>query len=473
MPTIMALAALIAIMSARAPGAEAGKAVGSDWNSVPDLLKRIAVPIFRQQDFDIKSHGAKGNGTDDDLPALKAAIEACTKAGGGRVIVPPGKYLLHGPIHLKSGVNLHLAAGAMLRFSGEPDHFLPTVETRWEGTLMHGYSPMIYANGAKDIGITGKGVIDGGGDKVFAKWAGRQKADQQNLRRMGAEGTPLDQRRFGKGHWLRPSLVQPFRCQRVLIEGVTLRNGAFWMLHPVLCSDATVRKVRIESPRINNDGCDPDSCERVLIEDCVFRTGDDAIAIKAGRDDDGRKLARPTRDVVIRRCDISSHNGIAIGSEMSGGVHRVFIEDCTIRKAGGSGSGSGAAVFLKATRDRGGVIEGIRVRRLTIDRAKRAVLRIDPSFNHGYRGTNHPTVVRNVLVEDVTCRKAEKFAIHIAGFADMPVQDVTIARMTVDAAETPLLIRHAKGLRFEEVLVNGKPLQVPAATPQGKAGKAE
>lgn len=433
------------------------------WADVPAILARIRPPEFPARDFNILDQGVRSDGSEDSLPAIQAAIEACAAAGGGRVLVPPGEYLLNGPVHLRSRVNLHVSEGATLRFSGEPAHFLPAVLTRWEGTILYNYSPLIYARDEENIAITGGGVIDGNARRVFSSWGvgdpKPQKAAQERSRQLGADGTAFGLRRFGEGSYLRPAAIQPFECRNVLIEGITVRDAPFWVIHPVFCANVTVRRVTVDSRYVNNDGCDPDSCTDVLIEDCVFLTGDDGIAIKAGRGADAWSDGRATENLIIRNCVFRSDiNALCVGSEMSAGVRNVFMEDCRV-DAGES------CVYFKSNADRGGFIANVHVRRVHIAESRAAVVRFETNY-HGYRGGNAPSVYRDFVLEDITCEAASHYGIYAEGTSESPVERVILRNVSIHQALEPVFLRHVSALRLENVRVNGVVLPVtPQETP--------
>jgi polygalacturonase len=379
------------------------------------------------------------------------------------VNVPAGTFLLNGPIHLQSYVDLHLADGAVLLFSGKPEHFLPVVLTRWEGTIIFNYSPMIYARGAENIAVTGKGVIDGNARLNFRSWATGvsklQDRAQELSRQMGAAGAPIAERKFGEGSFLRPSMIEPYECRNVLIEGITVKDSPFWVIHPTFCTNLTVRGATVDSLLINNDGCDPDSCTDVLIENCRFHTGDDGIAIKAGRDADAWRDGRMTQNVIIRNCFFQSKiNSLCIGSEMSAGVRHVFMEDCRVEECD-------SCLYFKSNADRGGQIENVRVRRVDIGLSRAAVIRFETNY-HGYRGGHAPTVYSDFVIENVTCADAANYAVFIEGTAESPIEQVLLRNVTVARAREPLFVRNATTIRMENVRVNGRTLpENPPMTP--------
>lgn len=437
------------------------------WAPVARILERITPPEFEDRDFDVTAFGAVEGGTEDARPGIDAAIRAANEAGGGRVVIPPGKWYSKGPIHLQSNIDLHVSKGAVLRFSGDPADYLPAVLTRWEGTELYNYSPLIYAYQAVNVALTGGGIIEGSGGEVFAGWRERQKAAQDRLREMGASSVPVYARQFGAGDYLRPSMIQFYSCDNVLVEGVTVRDSPMWVVHVVYSYNVIVRGITVQSPRLNNDGIGVDSSADVLIEGNDLTTGDDSIVIKSGRDQDGWRVGRPAENVVIRNNRLQGYNGLVIGSEMSGGVRNVFMEDNELGDVL-------AAIYLKANPDRGGAIERVRVRDIEVARAE-VLLRLETNYA-GYRGGSHPPRFRDLLFENISARTAGT-AIQAVGTDEEPITRVVVRQMNVDRAEHPLVVEHVEGLVLEDVYVNGQPLTAdqgridrgPAAGEQGGA----
>lgn len=407
-------------------------------------------PAIPATDFPARSFGTVGDGDVDDLPALSRAIRAAHEAGGGRVVVEAGTYRLAGPLVLLSSVELHITDGATLSFSPDPAHYLPPVLTRWEGTMAFGHSPLIYADHATDIALTGAGTIDGNGGEVFAGWRPLQAADQRALREMGGSNhVPLHNRVFGGGHFLRPSMIQFVGCERVKIAGITIVDSPFWVVHPVFCRYFHVTGVTIDSMRLNNDGVDPDSSSHVLIELSRFRTGDDAVAIKSGRDHDGRRIAVRSEHIVVRNCDFQVvHNGVAIGSEMSGGARNIHVHDCRI------GDGRNL-IYFKSNLDRGGIIEDVHVRDIVVDSASVSLVRFMTNY-HSWRGEHFPPVFRRFLVENVSCRSAPGIGIWAEGHAEAPLQDVVLRNITIEETPRPLRLRPGDDVTLENVRANGR-----------------
>jgi polygalacturonase len=413
------------------------------------VIARIRPPRFPGRDFDVCGYGASGDGKTDCRAAFAKAIAECNKAGGGRVVVPAGTYLSNGPINLLSNVNLHVAEGATIRFGTNPADYLPCVLVRWESTRCYNYSPLVYAYKQKNIAITGAGTLDGQAQTFWSKWKSGQTPDQDALREMGAKGVPVEQRRFGSGHYLRPCMCEPYDCRNILIEGVTMMRSPFWTMHPVFCTNVTVRRVHVLPGTTNDDGCDPDSSRDVLIEDCIFDTADDHIAIKAGRDRDAWG-GRPCENIVVRRCQgVSTRaNAYTIGSEMSGGVRNVFILDCT---AGDAGKG---VLNIKSNSDRGGVVENIWVRGVRADVGDYGI-QLQTDYK-GITGHPHPALYRNFHFEDVRVKIARHAGISSIGIAAKPIESVFLKNVEIEKAAVALQIAETSKIDMQNVRINGR-----------------
>ncbi|MEM8526933.1 MAG: glycoside hydrolase family 28 protein, partial [Bacteroidota bacterium] len=398
--------------------------------------------------------------------SLQTAINETSKKGGGKIIIPKGEWFCEGPIYLKSNVNLHLEEGAMLKFSDEASHYLPLVKVRWEGTICWNYSPLIYAYQQENIAITGKGIIDGNGRTWSNEWREKQQPDQKKLRQMGNDETPENERVFGNGfldldgdgqddgfgdgaaHWLRPTLVELYDCQNILIDGLTFKNSPFWTIHPVFSKNVTIRNLNIYGGYLNDDGIDPDSCEDVLIEDCYIETEDDAIAIKAGRDQDAWDRVG-CKNVLVRNCRLNSGvNSFCVGSEMSGGVQNIFVEDCHII------SGKHALNF-KCNLDRGGQVQNIYLRNLKIDEVRKAMFIFRMDY-HGYRGNNYPTKFNNFFASNITCTKVEDHPFKIVGVEAQPITNVFLQNITIEQAGKTSEVEFADKILTQNVKVEGK-----------------
>ena len=474
------LLCMLAVLSTQAQG----------WNEqeYKQIEQSIRIPQFAQKDYVITKYGAKATGNDlrsDKTTALAAknqkaiqkAIDKCSKKGGGRVIVPAGQRFLTAAIHLKSGVNLVIEEGAVLEFAFVPELY-PVVPTRWEGLDCWNLSPLIYAYQQKDIAITGKGTIDGGGSReTWWPWVSAPKfgykegmpvhqwkpTSRPQLLKQAEDGVDMDQRRYGAQDGLRPQMINFNQCEGILIEGVTLLRSPFWVIHPLLSTDITVRGVHIINDGPNGDGCDPESCDRVLIENCFFNTGDDCIAIKSGRNNDGRQggqgrfAGRPSKNIIIRNCKMENgHGGVVIGSEISGGCQNVYAHDCAM-----DSPSLDRVLRIKTNSCRGGVIENINMRNITVGQCGEAVLKINTDYEPREvccRGF-YPTV-RNVLMENVTCQKS-KYGVMIVGYdADSlsyTVNNITVRNCQFNGVyEKPVKqIGKAENVTYDNLLING------------------
>ena len=431
---------------------------GAGWQIVPSILARITRPSIPTRDFSIATFGAVGDGVTDNSASIARTIAACAAGGGGRIVVPAGKFLT-GPIHLASRMELHVSEGATLLFHTDPARYLPLVLTRFEGVECYNYSPLIYAIDATDVAVTGTGTLDGGSDEThWWDWKGakdaksgrpNQLAARARLMQMGEDNTPVANRKMGEGSYLRPSFVEFYRCNRVLIDGVRIVRSPMWELHPVLSQSVTVRNVTIVSHGPNNDGCDPESCQDVLIEGCTFDTGDDCIAIKSGRNGDGRRLNVPTECVVIRNCTMrDGHGGVTIGSEISGGVRHVYVEQCHM-----DSPQLDRALRLKTNAMRGGTLEHIYMRDVTIGQVSDSVLSVDFTYEEGANGPFSP-VVRDIELLRVTSKRS-KYGLYLKGFATAPIRDIRVLGCTFDNVANADVTEYAENIVKRDTTING------------------
>ncbi len=434
------------------------------WDRLPEILAQIKPPSFPEQKIFIADFGAVGDGRTDCSDAFRLAIQACHAAGGGRVVVAPGVYLT-GPLHLLSRVNLHVEKGATIRFSRDLQDYLPPVFTRFEGVECLNYSPMIYAFEQQDVAITGEGVLDGQADSTnWWPWAGKardgwktgmphQRADRNALFLMADSGVPPAQRIFGTGHFLRVNFIQFYRCKNVLIEGVTVQRSPMWAIHPVLSENVTIRAIHYRSHGPNNDGCNPESSRNVLIRDCYFDAGDDCIAIKSGRNGDGRRVNVPSENIVIQNCTMhSGHGGVVIGSEISGSCRHVYAENCQM-----DSPELERALRIKTNSQRGGVIENIHLRNITVGEVSDAVIRINFHYEEGDSG-DHTPIVRNVRVSNLESKKSE-FALVLQGYARSPISGIYLEECQFNGVNNGNIMSHVQDLVFNNVTINGEPQQ--------------
>ena len=431
----------------------------NDWDTADRIRRSIQPPDIPDRQFNLADFGAIGDGATDCSDAFAMAVAACSAAGGGRIVVPPGKFL-SGPIHLRSRIDLHLSDEATIAFIPEPARYLPAVLTHWEGLEFMGFSPLIYARGQSDIAISGKGTLDGGADEThWWPWKGgrfsigKTEEDQKFARKAlmaDAENhVPVHERIYADGAYFRPPFIQPFDCNNVLIEDVTIRNSPFWLINPVLCHNVTVRGVTCESLGPNSDGCDPESCSNVLIEKCQFNTGDDCIAIKSGRNADGRRINTPCENIVISDCDMQAgHGGVVIGSEISGGVRNVFAERCRM-----SSPDLERAIRIKTNSVRGGVIEHLRYRDITVGEVQDAIV-INYFYEEGDAGQFDP-IVRDIVVENLSVENARR-VFQVRGFERDPIQDLRLTDVEISSAKEIGIVENVTGFVAENVIINGQ-----------------
>ena len=464
--------ALLAIICALLP--QLVFAQGWDEALYKQIEQSIKTPLISGKDYDITKFGAKPEATAAaNQRAIQKAIERCSKKGGGRVVVPAGMTFQTGAIALKSHVNLHVEEGAVLQFVFEPTLY-PVVETSWEGLECFNLSPCIYAFKQTDIALTGKGTIDGSGSlETWWPWCGATKFGwkegmisqrleaRPRLLKNGEDGVPMygeggqrsPERTFGPKDGLRPQLVSFNWCERILLEDVTLVRSPFWVIHPLHSTDITVRRVKMINEGPNGDGCDPECCDRVLIEDCFFNTGDDCIAIKSGRNRDGRERNMPSKNIIIRNCEMKNgHGGVVVGSEISGGCQNVFAHDCVM-----DSPNLDRVLRIKTNSCRGGVIENINLRDIKVGQCREAVVKINLDYEHNEtccRGYN-PTV-RNINVENVTSNKSKYGVLIVALDTVCNVYNVNIKGCKFDGvAQGNKITGLTRNISYDNYFVNG------------------
>ena len=447
---------------------------GWDETTYRQIEQSIQQPQISGKDYVITKFGAKPEATAaQNQKAIQKAIDKCSAKGGGRVVVPAGQTFLTGAISLKSHVNLHIEEGAVLQFVFDPELY-PIVETSWEGLECFNLSPCVYAFKATDIAVTGKGTIDGSGSReTWWPWCGAahfgwkegivsQKTEARpRLLKDGEDGVPMydekgnrtPERVFGPKDGLRPQLVSFNKCERILLEDVTLLRSPFWVIHPLHSTDITVRRVKMINDGPNGDGCDPECCDRVLIEDCFFNTGDDCIAIKSGRNRDGRERNMPSKNIIIRNCEMKNgHGGVVVGSEISGGCQNVYAHDCVM-----DSPNLDRVLRIKTNSCRGGIIENINLRDIKVGQCGEAVIKINLDYEHNEiccRGYN--PIVRNINVENITCNKSKYGVLVVALDTVCNVYDVNIKNCQFNGvAQGNKITGQTRDIRYDNLFVNG------------------
>jgi polygalacturonase len=437
------------------------------WQKADSIFNEIAEPSFPASTFNILDFGAVDDGKTLNTNAINSAISQASEKGGGTVLIPEGIFLT-GAIHLKSNVRLHLEDSAKLIFSVNPEDFLPLVITRWEGMDCYNYSPLIYGYNLENIAITGKGLLDGQADPAnWWTWKGRRDYGWKSgmpsqldtdgrplLMKYNAEQTPAEQRLMGKGHYLRPPFIQLYRCKNILLQDFTIENSPFWVIHPLLSENITIRGIKVNSTGANNDGCDPESCKNVLIEDCYFNTGDDCIALKSGRNADGRRWNRPTENVIVKNCKMQNgHGGIVIGSEISGGCKNIFVEDCEMNSPELE-----RAIRIKTNSQRGGIVENIHIRNIRVGEVSEAVIKINCRYEPQEGQGDYPPLIRNVYISGVVSQKA-KYAMYMLGIKDLIcINNIFISDCEFSGVEKKSVMQETGRVIMDNTRINDIPV---------------
>jgi len=418
---------------------------------MPDIL----VPDFSNcKKMSIVDFGAIQGDKDKTTQAIALAIDEANKIGGGVVVIPEGKWLT-GQVHLKSNVNLHLMKGAVLVFSENPADYLPAVHSSWEGLECYNYSPLIYAYKCKNIAVTGQGEIKAG-MTVWNKWANRTRprAHMNSLKRLyylSAENTPVEERvMVNDSANMRPQFIQFNRSENILLEGIKITNSPFWTIHLYLSKNVVVRNLNVYAHGHNNDGIDPEMSQNVLIENCTFDQGDDAIAIKSGRNPEGWRSKTPSKNIVIRNCTVKNgHQLLAIGSELSGGIENVFVTDCKVLEK----AKMFHLVFVKTNERMGGYVRNIHVSNVTGGKMEFGVLGIETDVLYQWRDLV-PTVERRLTpIKDIYLENIKAshvlFISRISGQKELPVENVFLKNVTADTIQTKKHI-HENVLNFRD-----------------------
>ncbi|MES2893349.1 MAG: glycoside hydrolase family 28 protein [Bacteroidota bacterium] len=473
--------ALLAISIACSPFAGAQ----FSWSKLPTAK----LPLFKKDTFNIKTFGAKADGNTINTNSINKAIEACSKKGGGVVLIPEGLWL-SGPVVLKSNVNLHLKSAAILQFTSDFNHY-PLVVGTYEGRRSARNQAPLSGEKLVNIAVTGKGIVDGNGDawrmvgkdrltenqwkkkvasgglvsedgKTWYPSLKSKKAREEKLTGVFEAGMRLEDFDAIKD-FLRPNLVVLSNCKKVLLEGVTFQNSPAWNLHPVECEDLTIRNVLVKNPEYaqNGDGVDVESCKNVLIEGSIFDVGDDGICIKSGKDEEGRKRGKPTENVVVRNCTVyKGHGGFVIGSEMSGGAKNIFVYNCSF-------IGTDKGLRFKTTRGRGGMVEKIYCKDIFMKDIVDEAIYFDMYYftkpPRAGEKVEVPAVsvetpqFRNFEISNIVCNGAKK-GIFIRGLPEMAVRQIKISNVTL-TTDKGVEIIEAAGIQLSNLTLLNKPAE--------------
>ena len=394
--------------------------------------------------------GAAGVGMRE---TIQSRIDAASAAGGGVVSVPRGEHSIDGPIRLKSGVELHLEDGATLVFADDPALYLPAVMSSWEGVECLNYSPLVYAYGATNVAITGKGTIAPKMD-FWRTWFGHKgrglRAATRKLYDWCSFNAPLAERDLTKlpESNVRPHLIQFNRCANVRLEDFKIRESPFWTIHLYLCDGVVARGLDVYAHGSNNDGIDIEMTKNVLVENCRFDQGDDAVVIKSGRNQDAWRLACPSENIEVRNCTVvNGHVLLGIGSEMSGGVRNVYMHDCVLE------SEARRLFYVKVNERRGGFVENIRMENVKAKKVRWGVMAVKTDVLYQWKDfPTHEvrvTPIRNLSMKNVAVDEAERL-VDIIGDKRLPVDGVTLENVRVAKALKPDRIENAVNVRVNE-----------------------
>ncbi|MEN0052810.1 MAG: glycoside hydrolase family 28 protein [Mucilaginibacter sp.] len=455
------------------------------WQHLP----KVSSPVFKKDTVNIVTYGAKADGITLNTNSINKAIIACSAKGGGVVLIPQGLWLT-GPVIMKSNVNLHVSRAALLQFTDDKSQY-KLVEGNYEGhPAVRNESPISGTN-LQNIAITGDGIIDGHGEVWRA--IGKDRLTEVEWKKLVASGGVVSENGktwypsesfmtgaktpgvgvLGAGKtiqdneplkdFFRPNMLVLTNCKKVLLQNVTLQNSPAWDIHTLLCEDLTVQNVRVRNlwNAQNGDGIDVESCKNVLIEGSTFDAGDDGICIKSGRDEEGRKRGKPTENVIVRNNVVyRAHGGFVIGSEMSGGARNIFVSNCTF-------IGTDIGLRFKTTRGRGGVVENIFIKNISMRDILHEAILFDMYYGGKSPGedgdvkdeavipvTEATPAFRDFYVDNVVCNGAEK-ALLIRGLPEMSIKGIHIENSTFQTSKGVDIIE-AQNISLKNIRLNSK-----------------
>ncbi len=413
------------------------------------ILNLITGAKISSKKINLQKLGAKADGKTDCKPAFDKAMEMALKQGGLHIIVPKGEYLVKGPIHMQSNVCIEVQQDAQIRFLANPELYLPVVDTSWEGTFLKNYSPFIYGYNLHDVAIIGKGTINGDAGSTFALWRENQKESQALSRKLNHEEVPKDERIFGEGYLLRPQLIQFYNCKNITLEDIFITNSPFWCIHLLKSQNIICRGLRYDAKLVNNDGIDPECSQDILIENVDFDNGDDNIAIKSCRDNDGWAEKMPSKNIIIRNCRFKGLHAVVLGSEMSSGIENVFVQDCTY--AGYCKRG----IYIKTNPDRGGYVRNLYVKNCSFDEVEDLFYATSMYAGEGL-SSNHFSIVENLYVDSLFCNKAREAGLVLQGTLIEPIKDVIFKNVEIPTVKNAISFDNTLNVTIEDSHLGGK-----------------
>jgi polygalacturonase len=458
------------------------------YKGIEFKMPHVQEPVIPINSVSITDFGAKSGGQELCSRAFDDAIDAVSKKGGGRVIIPRGTWLT-GPITLKSNIELYSETGALVIFSTNKDLY-PLVETSFEGFNTFRCMSPINGRNLENIAFTGHGIFDGSGEAWRA--VKKEKLTESQWKKLIASGGivnengniwyPSQQFRDGEKQaemnvprslrtkaefekirdFLRPVMVSLISCKKIRIDGPTFQNCPAWNIHPLMCEDFTMRNTTVRNPWFsqNGDGIDFESCRNSIIHDCSFDVGDDAICIKSGKDKEGRDRKKPNENLIVKNCVVfHGHGGVTVGSEMSGGVKNLHVSNCTF-------IGTDVGLRFKSNRGRGGVVENIFISNIEMINIPTQAI----SFNLFYSGrsasedleagesgqapkllpvTEETPQFKNISIKNVNCKGA-MLGIQLEGLPEMNLENVVLENIRIEA-DQGMVCNDAKNLKIKNL----------------------
>ncbi len=398
--------------------------------------------------FNVRDFGAVPDATTLSTVAIQKAIDACGAAGGGRVVVPPGKFLTT-PLFLKSNLELELAAGATLLGATKIADY-PSTQGRWEGINRTIYASLLTGHDLENVAITGRGTLDGQGP---VWWEANRKTGAMR-RELGLTAREPDNPPGAPLQWPRPRMINIYRSKNVTISGITILNSPSWTVHPVLCDGVWIDGIVINNPdrSPNTDGIDPDSCRNVRISDCYLNCGDDCIIIKSGYKHATSDPLVPSENITITNCVFGiGIAGVGIGSETAGGVRNVAISNCVC-------DGTRRGVFIKSARGRGNTVENVRITNFTMRNVIDTGIYISQYYVAADRGKpkakdDETPTFRHIYCNDVTISGVKR-AVVVEGLPENPIQSVGLRDIAIENAATGMDCSAVRGFSLENVAID-------------------
>lgn len=458
---LFALAIFVAVIqSCQSPAPTAQKTIEEE---TPWGTETFDQTEFPDAEFSIADYGAEPTEGVNNQQAIQTAIDECTAQGGGTVKIPSGKWETS-YLELKSNVHLEIEEGATLFFSDSIDLYAVPTFTRWEGLECMNYHPLIYARNESNIAITGKGKIDGNGQKWWDMARGKREETLTLLYDQVQAGVAPEERNclaYEPMSYLRPSLIQTINCKNVLVKGIEIGSGPMWTVHFVYSENVIAHDLKIITVGANNDGVIPDSSTKVLIDNCYFSTGDDCIVIKSGLNEDGWRVGKPSQRIIVKNCKTKhGHGGGVIGSEMSGGVNRVYAYDCDFGH-------TERGLRVKSMKGRGGLVENLWFKNIQMDSIQREAIKINMHYGSSSiapRTDSVPTF-KNFYFNEIHSSNSQ-YAVRMQGIDGHKIDSIFFDNLKMDG-KYGIVANDLQNCTFKNVKIHsesGEPVQIEDGT---------